>query len=166
MTTTTTTIYDIIDDVNAYLDQVAAESDMTPTEARDAAHTGQFGERGKIAHEVWYAHQYDGIVGDAVERWQGAQLETEKMTTATARTILTPAQIDNATETAKAWAALEIECWKDQHGGTMSRASDWTPGTWSGSYPDDINTDDLRDAYETLLDDVASSDWNAARDVE
>lgn len=87
MTTATTTIYDIIDDVNAYLDQVAAESDMTPTEARDAAHTGKFGERGKIAHEVWYAHQYDGIVGDAVERWQGAQLETDKMTTTNYTTI-------------------------------------------------------------------------------
>lgn len=75
-----TTIYDIIEDVAAYLDRMATESDMTPAEARDAAHAGQFGDRGKLAYEIWYAHEYDGIVGDAVERWQAASTEKETVT--------------------------------------------------------------------------------------
>lgn len=64
-----TTVHDVIDEVCQYLDQLAESNGLTLDECYDKAMRGELGDRAKLAHEVWYAWQYDGIDGGSADKW-------------------------------------------------------------------------------------------------
>ena len=78
--------------------------------------------------------------------------------------LLTAEQIAHATAAGKAWGEVEVECWCDQHG-DMSRAPEWTCGTWSGHNPLGCPSEsEAAREYESVLDAAARDVWEAARE--
>jgi hypothetical protein len=64
-----TTVHDVIGSVCEFIDQMATANGISIDEARDKAQRGEFGAKGRLAHEIWYAWKYDGIDGGAADRW-------------------------------------------------------------------------------------------------
>lgn len=84
------------------------------------------------------------------------------MTTRKEQVTLTADQIAAAQAAGRATAEIEIECWKDQHDGSMSRAGEWVNGNLTcddRSLPEDVQT-----RWEDVADDAAREVWNAARE--
>ena len=74
--------------------------------------------------------------------------------------LLTAEQIALAIQTGKDWGHAEADLWRDQNPDKAS--PEWTYGTYSGTFPDDVDDDDeVRDVFETTLDDAARKAWDA-----
>lgn len=76
--------------------------------------------------------------------------------------ILTAEQIAEAQANGRNWAETEIECWKDQHEGSMDRAPEWIRG--NATCTDRDLPADVQTAWEDCCDDAAKELWDAARD--
>lgn len=73
---------------------------------------------------------------------------------------LTAEQVATAIENGKAWGHAEADLWRDQNPGKSP--PEWTLGTYCGTFPDDVEADDeVRDVFETTLDDAARKAWDA-----
>lgn len=88
-------------------------------------------------------------------------MSTTRIETNRINSTLTGEQIAEAQAHGKAWAEVEIECWKDQHEGSMTQAPDWVRGNAVCS---DRSLSEIdQSAWEDYCDDAAIVVWNAAR---
>ncbi len=80
--------------------------------------------------------------------------------------ILDSHQLLSAENEGRAWGAMEVECWTDQHDGDFSSAPDWVMGNWCGQNPlGDPADDEAADAYDLMVDLAAEKVWNEARET-
>ena len=76
--------------------------------------------------------------------------------------MLTKEQLELAEKTGREWGEIEVENWKDQHDGSLSKSPEWTAGTYCGGFPDGLD-EQSRNEYESTLDDFAKEVWDFHR---
>ena len=88
--------------------------------------------------------------------------------------MLTQEIKDSLLEIGRSWGCNEVECWKDQHNGTMDGAPEWTAGNYCGDIhaqagidPADRDSDDeaTRDAYDAAIKEAEAIIETGAREV-
>lgn len=84
-----------------------------------------------------------------------------------AKEKLTAEQIEDAESQGTQWGSDEAGCWEDAHNENSSNPlatmPDWTLGEWCGSYQSD--DENIRIAYEIVLDHAARAAWDKAREL-